>query len=79
MKNRSVFAALAMITQFGISVITPILLCILAASWLRGRFGLGDWVVLVGVLLGVGSSFLSMMKLIRQMSELSREEDENEP
>ena len=77
MKNKSVFAALGMITQFGISTITPMLLCIFAALWLQSRFGLGDWVVLVGVLMGVGSGFMSMMKMIRQMSELSRKEDED--
>ena len=77
MKNKSVFTALGMITQFGISTITPMLLCIFVAVWLQSRFGLGDWVVLVGVLMGVGSGFMSMMKMIRQMSELSRKEDDN--
>ena len=77
MKNKSVFTALGMITQFGISTITPMLLCIFVALWLKSRFGLGDWVVLVGVLMGVGSGFMSMMKMIRQMSELSRKEDDD--
>ncbi|MCH5188495.1 MAG: AtpZ/AtpI family protein [Oscillospiraceae bacterium] len=77
MKNKSVFTALGMVTQFGISTITPMLLCIFAALWLQSRFGLGDWVMLVGVLMGVGSGFMSMMKMIRQMSELSRKEDED--
>ena len=77
MKNKSVFTALGMITQFGISTITPMLLCIFAALWLQNRFELGDWVVLVGVLMGVGSGFMSMMKMIRQMSELSQKEDDD--
>lgn len=76
MKNKSVITALGMVTQFGITTITPILLCIFAALWLKNRFGLGDYVILIGVLLGVGSSFLSMMKMIRQMSELAKKEDE---
>ena len=77
MKNKSVFTALGMITQFGISTITPMLLCIFVSVWLQNRFGLGDWVVLVGVLMGVGSGFMSMMKMIRQMSEMSRKEDDD--
>ena len=77
MKNKSVFTALGMITQFGISTITPMLLCVFVSLWLQSRFGLGDWVVLVGVLMGVGSGFMSMMKMIRQMSELSRREDDD--
>ena len=76
--KRSVFSALAMITQFGIGTITPMLLCIFAALWLKDRFALGDWVVLIGVIMGIGSGFLSMMKMIRQMSELSKKEDEND-
>ena len=76
--KRSVFSALAMITQFGISTITPMLLCIFVALWLKNRFALGDWVVLIGVIMGIGSGFLSMMKMIRQMSELSKKEDEND-
>ena len=76
--KRSVFSALAMITQFGIGTITPMLLCIFVALWLKNRFALGDWVVLIGVFMGIGSGFLSMMKMIRQMSELSKKEDEND-
>lgn len=78
MKNKSVIAALGMITQFGLSTLTPMLLCILGAVWLKARFSLGDWVVLVGVLLGAGSGFLSMLKMIRSMAELSKKEDGDE-
>ena len=76
--KKSVISALAMVTQFGISTITPMLLCIFAALWLKNRFALGDWAVLIGILLGVGSGFMSMMKMIRQMSELSKKEDDDD-
>ena len=76
--KKSVISALAMVTQFGISTITPMLLCIFAALWLKNRFALGDWVVLIGILMGVGSGFMSMMKMIRQMSELSKKEDDDD-
>ena len=76
--KKSVISALAMVTQFGIGTITPMLLCIFAALWLKTRFGLGDWVVLIGVFMGVGSGFMSMMKMIRQMSELSKKEDDDD-
>ena len=76
--KRSVFSAMAMVTQFGIGIITPMLLCIFAALWLKSRFALGDWVVLIGVFFGMGSGFLSMLKMIRQMSELSKKEDEDD-
>ena len=76
--KKSVFSALTMISQFGISTIAPMLLCIFAAIWLKNRFGLGDYVVLIGIILGIGSGFMSMIKMIRQMSELSKKEDEDE-
>ena len=76
--KKSVISALAMVTQFGISTITPMLLCIFAALWLKNKFALGDWVVLIGVFMGIGSGFLSMMKMIRQMSELSKKEDDDD-
>ena len=76
--KKSVISALAMVTQFGIGTITPMLLCIFAALWLKNRFALGDWVVLIGVFMGIGSGFMSMMKMIRQMSELSKKEDDND-
>ena len=79
MKKKSVLAAFAMITQFGLGTATPMILCILAAVWLKNRFALGDWAVLTGVLLGVGSGFMSMIKMIRQMSGLSKEDDDAEP
>ncbi len=78
MKNNknSVITALAMVTQFGITVITPVLLCIIGAIWLRDKFNLGNWTVILGILIGIASSVLSMIKLLRQMSELAKEEDE---
>lgn len=76
--KKSVFSALTMVSQFGIGTITPMLLCIFAALWLKNRFGLGDYVVLIGIILGIGSGFMSMMKMIRQMSKLSKKEDEDE-
>ncbi len=76
--KKSVLSALTMVSQFGIGVLTPMLLCIFAALWLKNRFGLGDYVVLIGIVLGIGSGFMSMIKMIRQMSELSKKEDEDE-
>ncbi len=76
--KKSVFSALTMVSQFGISTITPMLLCIFAAIWLKNRFGLGDYAILIGIILGIGSGFMSMMKMIRRMSEMSQKEDGDE-
>ncbi len=77
MKNKNnVFTALAMVTQFGITVITPVLLCTFGAIWLRNKFNLGNLTVIIGILLGIASSVLSMIKLLRHMSKMTEEEDE---
>lgn len=76
MKKSSIVTALSMITQFGISVITPPILCILAAMWLQSRFNIGDWIMITGILLGTASGVTSMINTIRYMSkEANKEED----
>lgn len=65
-----------MVTQFGISVITPILLCVWFAAWLRDKFSLGDWAVIVGIVIGAGAGIMSMLKMIKQMSRAAEKEDE---
>ncbi len=77
MKNKNnIITALAMVTQFGITVITPVLLCTFAAVWLREKFGLGNFTVILGILIGIVSSVLSMKKMLKQMGEMSKKEDE---
>ena len=46
-----IFKNLVWVTQLGLSVAAPPVLCIFAAVWLRGRFELGGWVVALGVAL----------------------------
>ncbi|MDD3430284.1 MAG: AtpZ/AtpI family protein [Oscillospiraceae bacterium] len=65
--NRSFFKAvtwLSYLTQLGLSIAAPILLCILAASWLQTRFALGYWVMLVAIVLGVGGGIVSLFNFI---------------
>ena len=44
---------LVWLTQFGLSIVIPPVLCIMGAVWLRRQFALGGWVVAVGVGVGV--------------------------
>lgn len=43
---------LGYLTQFGLSVVTPILLCVLLAVYFCDRYGIGEW--LIALALGVG-------------------------
>lgn len=63
------------LTQLGLSIAAPPVLCILGSVWLRNRFSLGGWVVVLGVVLGVGASFLSLWQNLCQMDRQAREAD----
>lgn len=68
MKNSFIALAFSMITQLGLSVITPPILCILAATWLQSKFNLGDWCMITAILLGTASGVLNMINSIRRIS-----------
>lgn len=64
--------ALGLITQAGLSFCVPLVLCILGASYLRSRFGLGQWIMLAGILLGLASGVSGFANVLRAMDRLSR-------
>ena len=70
MKNnhKEIFQALNSITQLGLSVIISFLLWIFIAMWVRDKFNLGNFVMLIGVLLGLGSAVLSFVKFCKLIS-----------
>ena len=45
--------------QLGLTVLIPILMMMVLCYWLTHRFGIGPWVYIPGVLLGLGSSAVS--------------------
>lgn len=61
--------AAAHITQFGLSMVSPIILCIVVALWLRNSFGTGDWVMLLAIALGVMSSVVNMITFIKTVQK----------
>ena len=66
--NKNVYHSVKYFTflsQIGISVIIPVFLCIFGATWLKNTFELGNWVVLVGILLGLGGGAISMIKYMK--------------
>ncbi len=59
---RGVYNQFLMLTQFGLSVSMPLLLCILLCWWLTDRFSFGLWVYIPGFILGLGASFMTAYK-----------------
>ncbi len=57
MKNWSdLIRNLTMLTQFGLSFITPLLLCLAGCWWLTSHAGAGGWVYIPGFFFGMGGS-----------------------
>lgn len=57
--------AAAYITQFGLSMVSPIILCLIFALWLKNSFNVGNWVVLAAILLGTAASCVTMVNYIK--------------
>lgn len=75
--KKSVYTTFAMISQVGISMVVPILLCTYAGVWLEEKFDF-PWTVImivVGVLAGV-RNVIAMVKRMKQITEEDADEEE---
>lgn len=70
---------LVLLSQFAISVISPLLVFILGARWLTLRFDLGRWVIAVGVLLGVAGAISGLVNSLRQLKREADKETKDVP
>lgn len=70
---------LVWLSQLGLSVALPPAGFILLASWLHNRFSLGDWVIWVGVVIGVICAVDGLRTSLRAMKKMSQEKDEKPP
>lgn len=72
--KKSVFRSLAMVTQLGISVMTPIFLCIFIGYQIDTRLGT-SWMIPL-MLLGVAAGGKTAWQLTRRVLEQERREEE---
>ncbi len=72
------FKYLSWLTQLGVSVAAPPLLCIWICWQLQRRFGLGEWLMILGILFGLGGSISSAAGFYR-MTRRQAERGEPEP
>ena len=61
--DRSALKNLALISQLGISMITPILLGVFVGGWLDKKAGTSGVFMLILVILGAGAGFLNLFKI----------------
>ena len=69
---------LVWLTQLGISVAAPLGGFIWLGVFLRQRFDLGIWVVLVGVFLGIVCAIDGLRVSLRAMERMAKDKKENE-
>ena len=70
---------LVWLTQLGLSVALPFGGFILLALWLQNEFGWGQWVLWVGIVLGVICAIDGFRSSIKAMERLSKRKDDPEP
>lgn len=65
--NREVIQNLAMITQLGISMLAPVVLCVFVGYWLDERFGWNTVIplLLLGILAGGRNCYLLVLRLVK--------------
>ncbi|MEG2928084.1 MAG: AtpZ/AtpI family protein [Oscillospiraceae bacterium] len=70
---------LSLLSQLGISLIVPPLMCILAATWIKNRFGMGDWIVVAGIIFGIGGGITSVYNYLKvAMNDAKKSQQEYE-
>ena len=73
-----IFKNITMLTQFGLSFITPLLLCLALCWWLTSRFGLGGWIYIPGFFLGLGGSGMVAYKLYVSVTHRQKSKRKNQ-
>ena len=67
---------LVLITQLGLNVVTPVLICVLLGSWIDKKTGLHT--VLIFLILGVLSGGLSAYKMAKHIIDREKEDEDRE-
>lgn len=71
---------LSLLTQFGLSLITPLLLCLALCWWLYSRFGLGSWIFIFGFFFGLGGfgtvAYKLYLSVLKKQNQEKKEKKE---
>lgn len=65
---------LAMITQLGLSIIIPTLLCVWFSWYLNMHKGVGLWIYIPGFIFGIGSSIMTAYKFYVSVMKKEKKE-----
>ncbi|MDO4286204.1 MAG: AtpZ/AtpI family protein [Eubacteriales bacterium] len=63
---------LTLLTQLGLSIAIPPLVCLYAAGWLRNRLELGLWIMALALIFGLGGSVSNIWKFWKIIQKRGR-------
>lgn len=69
------YSMLVWLTQLGLSVAAPLAGFLLLALWLRSQFGWGNWVIWVGLFLGINGAVSGLRVSLKAMEQMSKPKD----
>ena len=74
MKNKytDIIKALSYLTQVGLTAVIPIFIWIFIAEFIRTKLELGSFVLIIGIIFGIASSYVSLYKLFKTMNTDSK-------
>ena len=76
MKNWSeLIKNLTMLTQFGLSLITPLILCIGISWYPDTHTGIGGWIYIAGFFFGLGGSGMFAYKTFKKVTGKTKKKD----
>ena len=70
---------LTWLTQLGLSTAIPLAGFVLLAVWLKNRFNFGNWVLFVGVGLGLFCAIDGFYKSLKALEKLSKDQKKDNP
>ena len=73
------FRLLTCLSQLGLTVAVPPVVLIALAAWLRSRFGWGDWVIWVAVVLSIYCAVVGFLSSLRALSRMAGDKKQNFP
>lgn len=69
---------ITLLTQFSLTLIVPILVCLWLCWWATEKHGVGLWIYIPGFIFGLGGSFMSAYKFyLEAMLQEKKKEKEN--
>ena len=65
MKNLSALKYLVWVSALSASVITPIIVCVFLGYYLKNKFSLGMWIIIIFIILGFLTAILNLVRFFK--------------